>query len=103
MTEQEYKELKKVQESTNKHENKVMCFFNALVDVYKEPFERETNVIPALELSESEITDDFRAIIKALFMFYKNITGDKTMDILGFSHMINRLVFQIIIKGESGE
>lgn len=85
----------------NKHKNKILYFLSALQDVYKEPEERESECIPRLELSNDEITDDFFAIIQAFFIFYKRITGDETIDLLGFSHLINRLVVQFTDIEES--
>lgn len=88
----------------NKHENKVLHFLSALQDVYKDPEEREIADIPKLELSNDEITDDFFAIIQAFFVFYKRITRDDSIDLLGFSHLLNRLVFQFTdVKEESEE
>ena len=86
----------------DKHENKILHFLSALQDVYKEPEERESADIPKLELSNDEITDDFFAIIQAFFVFYKRITRADSIDLLGFSHLLNRLVFQFTdVKEES--
>lgn len=85
----------------NKHENKILYFLSALQDVYKDPEKRESECIPRLELNNDEITDDFFAIIQAFFIFYKRITGDETIDLLGFSHLINRLVVQFTNIEES--
>jgi hypothetical protein len=58
-----------------------------------------------LELSNNEVTDDFFATIQAFFIFYKRITGDESIDLLGFSHLINRLVVQFtnVEEGEVSE
>ena len=85
----------------DKHENKILYFLSALNDVYREPEERESECIPKLELSNNEVTDDFFAIIQAFFIFYKRITGDESIDLLGFSHLINRLVVQLTNVEES--
>ena len=86
----------------DKHGNKILHFLSALQDVYKEREERESAYIPKLELSNDEITDDFFAIIQAFFVFYKRITRDDSIDLLGFSHLLNRLVFQFTdVKEES--
>lgn len=87
----------------DKHENKILHYLSALQDVYKEPEERESADIPKLELSNDEITDDFFAIIQAFFIFYQKVTGDMSMDLLGFSHLINRLVFQFTDLEEESE
>lgn len=88
----------------DKHGNKILHFLSALQDVYRDPEKRESADIPALELSNDEITDDFFAIIQAFYIFYQRVTGDKSMDLLGFSHLLNRLVFQFTnVKEESEE
>ena len=88
----------------DKHDNKILHFLSALQDVYRDPEERESADISALELSNDEITDDFFAIIQAFYIFYQRVTGDKSMDLLGFSHLLNRLVFQFTnVKEESEE
>ena len=85
----------------NKHENKVLHFLTALQDCYKDAEEKASTDLEKLELSNAEISDDFYAIIQAFFIFYKKITGDTDMDILGFSHLLNRLVFQYAVVDES--
>ena len=86
-----------------KHENKVLHFLSALQDVYRDPEERESEDISALELSSDEITDDFFAIIQAFYIFYQRVTGDNSTDLLGFSHLINRLVYQFTNLDENDE
>lgn len=56
-------------------------------------------------MSNNEVTDDFFATIQAFFIFYKRITGDESIDLLGFSHLINRLVVQFtnVEEGEVSE
>ena len=87
----------------DKHDNKILHFLSALQDVYRDPEERESADISALELSNDEITDDFFAIIQAFYIFYQRVTGDKSMDLLGFSHLLNRLVFQFTNVNEESE
>lgn len=88
----------------SKHENKVLHFLSALQDCYKDSDNRESAVIPKLEFSDEEITDDFFAIIQAFYVLYIRIARDKSIDLLGFSHLINRLVVQFTkIDDESEE
>lgn len=79
-----------------KHVNKIATFLSALQDCYKDEDERELNIIAPLEFSEEEITDDFYAMVQALFALYRQITGDEETDLLGFTHMLNRIVVQNI-------
>lgn len=71
--------------------NKVLHFATALTDVYKVEEEKEINLLVPLELKEDELTEDFTAMIYAMWTFYKQIT-EEDLDILGFTHIINRLV-----------
>ena len=81
----------------------ILHFLTALQDCYKDEDERESAVIEKLELSNEELTDDFFAIIQAFFILYKRITGDDKIDILGFTHILNRLVFQFTNLSEESE
>lgn len=45
----------------------------------------------------------FFAIIQAFFILYKRITGDDKIDMLGFTHILNRLVFQFTNLSEESE
>lgn len=83
----------------NKHANKVLQFLTAIQDCYKEEDDRESYDFGKLELSNDELTDDFIAMLRAQKILYENITGDK-VDLIGFTHIQNRLVFQHIIENE---
>lgn len=83
----------------NKHENKIMCFLTALQDCYKDEEERDSCVFSKLELSEDELTDDFIAMLEAQAILYQSITGDN-QDLLGFTHILNRLAFQFVLEGK---
>lgn len=68
----------------------------ALSDVYKEEDNRELPAMAPLGLEERSITDDFTAMVYAQWLMYKRVTGDD-IDILGFTHIVNRLVVQKLI------
>lgn len=78
-------------------EEKILVFMSALSNSYKDEDNREEH--PKLELKEESLTEDFTAMLYAQFMLYKKITGDD-IDILGFTHILNRLAFQDIMKGK---
>lgn len=80
-----------------KFDNKIMVFLAALSDVYKDEGERESFAIPHLDLKENELTEDFTAMVYAVYMMFKQITGDDT-DIIGFTHTINRLIVQHLMS-----
>ncbi|WP_368280231.1 hypothetical protein [Enterocloster citroniae] len=73
-------------------DQKILHFAAALSDVYKEDDEKE-----GLSLAPLELTEDFTAMIYAQWALYRKVTGDD-IDILGFTHLVNRLVFQQVMK-----
>ena len=52
-----------------------------------------------LEMEEKSLTEDFTAMLYAMYMLYMEITGDET-DIIGFTHILNRLALQQIMEKE---
>lgn len=91
----------------NKQEfnERVEKFVTVLRDLYLDEEEREGTEIPKIELNEDDLTDDFTAMIMAVHLLYIGITGDDT-DLIGFTHIANRLVFQRLLENggkEKGE
>ncbi|MFQ7610072.1 hypothetical protein [Blautia marasmi] len=84
----------------NKQEfnERVEKFVTVLRDLYLDEDEREGTEIPKIELNEDNLTDDFTAMIMAVHLLYSSITGDDEVDLIGFTHMVNRLVFQWLMK-----
>lgn len=91
----------------NKQEfnERVEKFVTVLRDLYLDEEEREGTEIPKIELNEDNLTDDFTAMIMAVHLLYIGITGHDT-DLIGFTHIANRLVFQWLLENgdkEKGE
>lgn len=88
----------------NKQEfnERVEKFVTVLRDLYLDEEEREGTEIPKIELNEDDLTDDFTAMIMAVHLLYVSITGDD-VDLIGFSHIANRLVFQWLFKNSNKE
>lgn len=78
---------------------KVLHFAAALSDAYKDGDEKESLAMPPLELKEESLTEDFTAMIYAMWTMYIRVTGDD-IDIIGFTHIVNRLVIQQVMKDE---
>lgn len=78
-------------------------FATALWDLYVDEEEREGAETPKIELREENLTDDFTAMIMAVHHLYISITGDDEVDLIGFTHMVNRLVFQWLMKNKERE
>lgn len=78
-------------------EQKIMHFATALSDVYKDDEEKESTAMAPLELKEEELTEDFTAMIYAQWALYRRVT-EEDIDVLGFTHIVNRLVLQKIME-----
>lgn len=84
---------------------RVEMFATSLRDLYLDIDEREGTEMPKIELKEKNLTEDFTAMIMAVHLLYVSITGDD-VDLIGFSHIANRLVFQWLLENgdkEKGE
>ena len=84
---------------------RVEMFVTSLRDLYLDIDEREGTEMPKIELKEKNLTEDFTAMIMAVHLLYVSITGDD-VDLIGFSHIANRLVFQWLSENgdkEKGE
>lgn len=78
-------------------EQKILHFAAALRDVYKDDDEKKGLAMAPLELKEDELTEDFTAMLYAQWALYINVTGND-IDILGFTHLVNRLAIQQVMK-----
>lgn len=81
---------------------RVKMFVTSLRDLYLDIDEREGTEMPKIELKEKNLTEDFTAMIMAVHLLYVSITGDD-VDLIGFSHIANRLVFQWLFKNSNKE
>ena len=79
-----------------KLQEKALAFYVALKDLYKDDGER--NEIPKIEF-HSNATEDMTAMLIALSFFYSSVTGDKS-DLIGFTHILNRLAMQYVFDNE---
>ena len=72
---------------------KVKMFETSLKDTYKCEEDKE-GTQSQLEFDEENLTEDFTAIMYAMWIFYQKISGDENCDIIGFTHLLNRLAIQ---------
>ena len=89
--------MKKPDEKTKRFAKKALIFETALTDCYREEGERELEAFPRMHLTEEELTEDFQAMIYALYDLHQRITEDP-MDVLEFTYLMNRLVFQHLLE-----
>jgi hypothetical protein len=78
---------------------KVVIFNQLLKDAYRDEDERGM-FGEELKLSSKTITEDITAMIYAMHVFLRELTGTEE-DILGFTHQLNRLVVQQLIGKDS--
>lgn len=87
-----------------KIENKVLRFYCALTDVYKDEDEREMIGAPSLELSGEDITEDVTAMMLAIKLFIEKTCGDETGDPIDFTHTLNKLAIQyVMMEAKNGK
>lgn len=77
--------------------DKVNVFLTALTDCYKDEEDRDLSYYEKLNNGQ-DVTNDFYAMVEAFFVFYIMLTGDRETDLLGFTHLLNRIVVQNISK-----
>ena len=84
----------------NEHDNKIMVFLTQLSNAYRD--EEDIEYVSKLDFKEDELTDDFIAMLQAIQLQYNRITGDNT-DIIGITHILNRLAFQYLLDKDKDE
>lgn len=77
-------------------DSKVMTFTCMLSNAYKEEDAMEHT--GKLEIEDDTLTEDFTAMMYAMYLMYLQITDDK-VDIVGFTHILNRLALQRLMEG----
>ena len=87
----------------NEFNKRVEKFVTAFRDLYLDVDEREGAETTKIELKEENLTDDFTAMIIAVHLLYASITGDDDTDLIGVTHMVNRLAFQWLLKNGNGD
>lgn len=87
----------------NEFNKRVEKFVTAFRDLYLDVDEREGAETTKIELKEENLTDDFTAMIIAVHLLYASITGDDDTDLIGFTHMVNRLIFQWYMEKQERE
>lgn len=92
-----------------------MCltFATALLDCFKDEDKRDLQSMAKISLGNDgeDFTDQFTEMVRALYVVYLQIAGSEESDILGFTHLMNRLVvdrlmeykIQEVLSGLEGE
>ena len=74
---------------------KIFNFLITIANVYKS--EENRDVIQRMDLNDENITEDLTALLYAFNVFFQQITG-QTMDIIDFTHLLNKLAFQNLME-----
>lgn len=83
-----------------KFNDKILNFFTAITNAYKS--EENQEFIQQMKLDNENITEDFTAMIFAFNMFFNKITG-QDVDVIDFTHLMNKLVFQHLMDAHPTE
>ncbi|MGN0553501.1 MAG: hypothetical protein ACI4I1_08960 [Oscillospiraceae bacterium] len=76
-------------------DQKILAFYIALTDVYRDEEDRDLSSVPAIKISDDgEMTEDIYCILRAVHMLLMKITGNDDMDLLDTIATFNRLVFK---------
>lgn len=73
-------------------EQKILVFLSNLCNSYKDEEDKDP---ASIDFKPDEITEDFTAMLMAMYMQYKRMT-DSDDDLIGFTHLLNRLAMQYV-------
>lgn len=77
-------------------DEKIVNFIMAIGNAYRD----EENQLPMQQMGlDNNLTEDFTAIVFALKMFFEQTTGQE-IDIIDFTHLLNKLVVQHLIESK---
>lgn len=80
----------------NEFEKKVLTFYTMLANAYREPEDMEEAVDKLTLYIGYDFNDDIAAMLSAMMLFVDKIIPDitKDMDLIGFTHLLNRIAIQ---------
>lgn len=82
-------------------DQKILAFYIALTDVYRDEEDRDLSSVPAIEISDDgDVTEDVYCILRAVHIMLMKITGNYDMDVLDAVAILNRVVFRFTKKEE---
>ena len=81
-------------------EEKVINFIAVFINAYRDEENREP--VQKMELNDDNLTEDFTAMIYASHTIFNEVTGQE-VDIIDFTHVLNKLVVQHLLGRKEGE
>lgn len=79
---------------------KIINFMEAIKNAYRS--EENQVSLQKMQLNDDNLTEDFVALVYALNMFFNKVTG-QDIDVIDFTHLMNKLVFQHLIDDHPTE
>ena len=79
-------------------EEKTHAFYTALTNCYRNEDDRDMQ-IRTMKI-QPDMTEDISAMLLAMFIFFRRITGEEENDLVGFTHFLNRLAIQNVFGDE---
>ena len=79
---------------------KIINFMEAIKNAYRS--EENQVSLQKMQLNDDNLTEDFVALVYALNMFFNKVTG-QDIDVIDFTHLMNKLVFQRLIDDHPTE
>jgi len=76
-------------------EDKVIAFAVGLQNTYTD--EENRTEVSKLDLTSDGLTEDFTAMLEAMHVIYMQFTEDD-VDLIGFTHILNRLAMQHLME-----
>ena len=80
--------------------DKILVFLTMITNAYRSEGQQE--LTQQMKLDDENLTEDFTAMVFALNMFFNNVTGN-TMDIIDFTHLMNKLAIQHVMEDHQTE
>lgn len=79
-------------------ERKAFTFYTMILNAYRDE-EDMTPAVPKLRLGD-DATEDITAMMMAMMLFCKQVAPEtvEDMDVIGFTHLLNRVAIQYVFE-----
>ena len=83
-----------------KFNDKILTFLTLIKNAYRS--EENQEYTQQMTLDNENLTEDFTAMVFALNVFFNKVTG-RDIDVIDFTHLMNKLAFQHLIDDHPTE
>lgn len=85
-------------------EEKARAFQLAMSDLYNDPEHRNPENYIKLDAEDGQdMTEDFLAMIIAMYYLYRMFSDGGKEDLLGFTHLLNRIAVNYLLEPDAKE